>query len=140
MPSRHHPKVKSGLLLGLILLGFYGLLAYMALPSAWSHYEHQRGLEGQPMLTHTAQGIPGDLALAVCREGVATGKAHDNEAAFGRGVALADDVLVRRDGFQPQRQTQQRGLLLRCERGDALQFADQRGRVVVNGVQDSLPW
>ena len=43
MPSRRHPKVRSGLLLGLTLLGLYGLLAYVALPSAWSHYEHQRG-------------------------------------------------------------------------------------------------
>ncbi|MCB8822514.1 LssY C-terminal domain-containing protein [Microvirga rosea] len=32
----------------------------VVLPSAWSHYEHQLGLEGQPMLTHTGQGIPGD--------------------------------------------------------------------------------
>jgi hypothetical protein len=60
MPSRRHTLVRNGLLLALILLGLYGLLAYVALPSAWSHYEHQRGLEGQPMLTHTAQGISGD--------------------------------------------------------------------------------
>ncbi|MBZ6078082.1 LssY C-terminal domain-containing protein [Microvirga puerhi] len=60
MPSRRHTLVRHGLLLALIVLGLYGLLAYVALPSAWSHYEHQRGLEGQPMLTHTGQGIPGD--------------------------------------------------------------------------------
>jgi hypothetical protein len=38
----------------------YGLLAYVVLPWAWTHYEHQRGLEGLPMVTRTAQGIPGD--------------------------------------------------------------------------------
>lgn len=38
----------------------YGLLAYVALPATWTHYEHQRGLAGLPMVTRTAQGIPGD--------------------------------------------------------------------------------
>ncbi|MGC1574909.1 MAG: LssY C-terminal domain-containing protein [Beijerinckiaceae bacterium] len=38
----------------------YGLLAYLALPAAWTHYEHQKGLAGLPMVTRTAQGIPGD--------------------------------------------------------------------------------
>ena len=38
----------------------YGLAAYVALPSAWSHYEHQKRLEGLPMVTQTNQGIPGD--------------------------------------------------------------------------------
>ena len=60
MPSRRYALMRNGLLLALMLLGLYGLLAYVALPSAWSHYEHQRGLAGRPMLTHTAQGIPGD--------------------------------------------------------------------------------
>ena len=48
---------------GLILLAAllaYGLLAYVALPAAWTHYEHQKGLAGLPMVTRTAQGIPGD--------------------------------------------------------------------------------
>ncbi|MBW0005128.1 MAG: LssY C-terminal domain-containing protein [Hyphomicrobiales bacterium] len=38
----------------------YGLLAYVALPTAWTHYEHQKGLAGLPMVTRTAQDIPGD--------------------------------------------------------------------------------
>jgi hypothetical protein len=29
-------------------------------PSGLTHYEHQKGLAGHPMLTRTAQGIPGD--------------------------------------------------------------------------------
>lgn len=38
----------------------YLLLAYLILPAAWTHYEHQRRLAGLPMVTQTAQGIPGD--------------------------------------------------------------------------------
>jgi hypothetical protein len=42
-----------------MLLG-YGLLAYVILPALWTHYEHQKGLAGLPMVTRTGQGIPGD--------------------------------------------------------------------------------
>jgi hypothetical protein len=42
------------------ILGSYGLLAYIVLPLAWTHYEHQKGLAGLSMVTQTAQGIPGD--------------------------------------------------------------------------------
>ncbi|MFI5016023.1 MAG: LssY C-terminal domain-containing protein [Hyphomicrobiales bacterium] len=38
----------------------YGILAYLVLPTVWTHYEHQRGLEGLPMVTRTTQGIPAD--------------------------------------------------------------------------------
>jgi hypothetical protein len=38
----------------------YGLIAYLLLPSLWRHYEHQKKLAGVPMVTVTAQGIPGD--------------------------------------------------------------------------------
>jgi len=38
----------------------YGLLAYLVLPGLWTHYEHQQGLAKLPMVTRTAQGIPGD--------------------------------------------------------------------------------
>jgi hypothetical protein len=30
------------------------------LPTLWTHYEHQPGLAGRPMVTRTADGIPGD--------------------------------------------------------------------------------
>ena len=32
----------------LVLIFLYPVLAYLMLPSAWTHYEHQRGLEGGP--------------------------------------------------------------------------------------------
>lgn len=41
-------------------IAFYALLAYAVLPRLWAHYEHQPGLQGRPMTTVTAQGIPGD--------------------------------------------------------------------------------
>jgi hypothetical protein len=48
----------------LIALGGAGLAyfaaAYLALPAAWKHYEHQKRLEPLPAVTLTAQGIPGD--------------------------------------------------------------------------------
>lgn len=42
------------------VLLLYGALAYMLLPFLWRHYEHQKKLDGLPMVTTTAQGIPGD--------------------------------------------------------------------------------
>src|SRR3979490_794600 len=38
----------------------YTLLAYLILPAVWTHYEHQKRLADLPMVTLTAQGIPGD--------------------------------------------------------------------------------
>ena len=42
-----------------IVLG-YTAIAYLVLPAIWTHYEHQKGLADLPMVTRTAQGIPGD--------------------------------------------------------------------------------
>jgi hypothetical protein len=38
----------------------YTMLAYVLLPALWSHYEHQKDLANLPMVTRTAQDIPGD--------------------------------------------------------------------------------
>jgi hypothetical protein len=38
----------------------YGLIAYLVLPALWSHYEHEPSLAGRPMITRTADHIPGD--------------------------------------------------------------------------------
>lgn len=43
-----------------VILVAYGVIAYLLLPSFWRHYEHQRKLDGLPMVTVTAQGIPAD--------------------------------------------------------------------------------
>jgi len=58
----HHPHARLERFL-VVAFGFicaYTLLAYLALPALWSHHEHQRGLADLPMVTRTAQGIPGD--------------------------------------------------------------------------------
>jgi hypothetical protein len=52
--------VKRAALLLLAVVIAYTLLAYLVLPALWSHYEHQTGLSNLPMVTRTAQGIPGD--------------------------------------------------------------------------------
>jgi hypothetical protein len=38
----------------------YTAVAYVVLPAFWTHHEHQQGLANLPMVTRTAQGIPGD--------------------------------------------------------------------------------
>jgi len=51
----------------------YGLLAYVILPAAWTHHEHQPGLAVRSMVTRTKQGIPGDpmnVGLVGSREDV----------------------------------------------------------------------
>jgi len=55
------------------LIAAYLSLAYLILPFAWSHYEHQPRLAAAPMVTRTAQGIPGgplNVGLAGSREDV----------------------------------------------------------------------
>jgi hypothetical protein len=52
---RRHLLALAALALVAALIG-----AWAALPLAWKHYEHHRGLEGRPMVTRTRQGIPGD--------------------------------------------------------------------------------
>ena len=46
--------------LSLLAVIAYTLAAYLVLPAFWTHYEHQKGLATLPMVTLTAQGIPGD--------------------------------------------------------------------------------
>src|SRR4051812_27941650 len=53
-------RLERFLLLALAVLIGYALLAYIALPALWSHYEHQKSLSELPMVTRTAQDIPGD--------------------------------------------------------------------------------
>jgi hypothetical protein len=61
LPPHHaHARLERFLLLALAIVLAYTALAYLALPAVWTHYEHQRGLANLPMVTRTAQGIPGD--------------------------------------------------------------------------------
>lgn len=42
------------------IAGFYVFAAYIVLPVAWRHYEHQKALAGLTMITRTGEDIPGD--------------------------------------------------------------------------------
>ena len=57
----------------IVLLGVliaYLLLAYVLLPALWSHHEHEPGLASLPMVTRTADGVPGDaLNVGLVRAG-----------------------------------------------------------------------
>jgi hypothetical protein len=44
----------------LFVVAIYLIAAYLLLPALWRHHEHQKGLADLPMVTRTAQGIPGD--------------------------------------------------------------------------------
>jgi LssY C-terminus len=61
LPTHHpHGRLEQCLFTTLCVVAVYAALAYLLLPVVWSHYEHQRDLANLPMITHTAQGIPGD--------------------------------------------------------------------------------
>jgi hypothetical protein len=57
---RDHSRLDRFLLASLLVVIGYTLLAYLVLPAFWTHHEHQKGLAALPMVTLTAQGIPGD--------------------------------------------------------------------------------
>lgn len=75
------------------LLALYALAAYVVLPALWTHYEHQRRLADVPMLTTTAQGIPGDPINVGL-----VGDESDLKCAFeAAGWTLADKLSLRSD-------------------------------------------
>lgn len=57
---KNHSRIKIALVVVAMILAGYGIIAYIAVPAIWTHYEHQKRLAGFTMLTRTAQGIPGD--------------------------------------------------------------------------------
>ena len=59
-PAPDRSRLERFLLFALIAILAYTLLAYLVLPALWTHHEHQKGLANLPMVTRTAQGIPGD--------------------------------------------------------------------------------
>ncbi len=58
--AHHHARLERVLLTLLAIVAIYTAIAYLLLPALWTHYEHQKGLANLPMVTRTAQGIPGD--------------------------------------------------------------------------------
>ena len=72
-------------------VGLYVLMAYVVLPLAWTHYEHQKGLAGMTMVTHTRQGIPGDPINV----GLVGSKADVLCATHAAGWYPADPITLR---------------------------------------------
>src|ERR1700720_1201397 len=60
LPPPDRSRLDRVLRFSLFVVLVYAALAYLVLPAVWTHYEHQKGLANLPMLTRTAQGIPGD--------------------------------------------------------------------------------
>jgi hypothetical protein len=58
--AQRHSRLRTAIVALAAVLVAYGVTAYILLPLAWTHYEHQKGLAGHPMVTRTAQGILGD--------------------------------------------------------------------------------
>jgi LssY C-terminus len=58
--ARHRTRLERVLLALLAVVLVYTAIAYLLLPAIWTHYERQKGLASLPMVTRTAQGIPGD--------------------------------------------------------------------------------
>lgn len=84
-------RLKTGLSIAATLVGGYGLMAYVVLPWAWTHHEHQRGLAGLPMVTRTAQDIPGDplnVGLVGSQEDIV-------RAMHAAGWSPADPITLR---------------------------------------------
>ncbi len=84
-------RLRRWLLAACALITLYLSLAYLILPLAWSHYEHQPKLATVAMVTRTAQGIPGDplnVGLAGSREDVV-------RAMHAAGWFSADPVTLK---------------------------------------------
>ena len=60
MPIAGKKRIRRWLAIFAITALAYGVVAYALLPVLWRHYEHQQGLASKPMITETAEGIPGD--------------------------------------------------------------------------------
>jgi hypothetical protein len=60
LPPAGKKRIRRWLVIFAVIALTYGVVAYALLPLLWRHYEHQQGLASKPMITETAEGIPGD--------------------------------------------------------------------------------
>jgi hypothetical protein len=82
----------------------YGVVAYALLPLLWRHYEHQQGLASKPMITETAEGIPGDPLnvgmvgdeIEVHRIMLAAGWHPADSITLRTSIAIAGSVVLNR--------------------------------------------
>lgn len=86
-----HRKARRVLAGVVALVALYVVMAYLVLPFAWTHYERQEGLAGLPMVTRTADDLPGDplnIGIVGAREEVL-------RAMHAAGWYPADPVTLR---------------------------------------------
>jgi LssY C-terminus len=88
--DRHHRKLRTLATWLAILVVAYIAAAYALLPSLWRHHERQPGLALKPMLTHTADGIPGDPINI----GVVGNEVELHRAMLAAGWKPADPVTL----------------------------------------------
>ena len=73
------------------VISMYVFVSYLLLPATWARIEHEPGLSKRPMVTSTAQGIPGD-AINV---GLTGTKEQVVSAFHAAGWYPADPVTLR---------------------------------------------
>ena len=91
MPPAGNKSVRRWLIIFAFAVLAYGVLAYALLPLLWCHYEHQQGLASKPMITETADGIPGD-PLNV---GLVGDEAEVHRIMLAAGWHPADPITLR---------------------------------------------
>jgi len=101
---RKRGRLRRTIKVTILLLAIYGLTAYLVLPTIWTHYEHQKQLAGVPMVTRTAQGIPGDpinVGLIGDHDDItcamqAAGWSPAVALSFRSSIGIAGSVIFRR--------------------------------------------
>jgi hypothetical protein len=104
MNERIRQRIKRAFVALSSLALFYSVAAYVLLPVAWSHYEHQPALANHPMLSQTADGIPGDpmnIGLIGNEDDIlkafqATGWYPAAPITFRSGLSIVDSVVLNR--------------------------------------------
>jgi hypothetical protein len=91
MPPAGKRRVRRWLVVFAVAALAYGVVAYALLPLLWRHYEHQQGLASKPMITETAEGIPGD-PLNV---GLVGDEAELHRIMLAAGWQPADPITLR---------------------------------------------
>jgi hypothetical protein len=103
-PRRSAGRLRHAVAALIAIVGAYLIVAYIVLPALWSHYEHQPGLAAKPMVTRTAQDIPGDAMNVglvgtkeeVIRAMLVAGWHPADPITFDSSIGIVDSVLLSR--------------------------------------------
>ena len=84
------------IILATVVVG-YGVLDLLVLPLSRTHHEHQKALAGVTMVTHTAQGIPGDpinVGLVGTQDDILSAMHAGAWCIIPKSNAVNDDISV----------------------------------------------